>query len=81
MRPDGGMKVIRSIHETDARRCIDILQRPDGSLTFREFRRDPEDGGRWFMVADYADRSFSDEAALLADAKTRTGWMAHEAAT
>ncbi|MDO9412822.1 MAG: hypothetical protein Q7T81_09650 [Pseudolabrys sp.] len=71
-----GLKVLRSIHDRDARHCVDILQRADGRLTYREFRRDPEDGGRWFITNDFSHRSFADEVTLLDDAKNEVGWLA-----
>lgn len=71
-----GLKVLRSIHDADVRRCVDILRQPGGPLTYREFRCDPEDGGRWFITNDFSHRSFADEAALLEDAKKEIGWLA-----
>lgn len=68
--------MIASIHDADARRCIDILQRPDGSLSYREFRRDPEDGGRWFPTGDVSHRHFATEAALQDDAVGAIAWLA-----
>lgn len=70
-----GLKVLRSIHDRDVRHCVDVLQSRDGLLTYREFRRDPEDGGRWFITNDFAHRSFADEAALLIDARREIAWM------
>ncbi len=40
------MKAVDSIADADARRCVDILLRDDGTFGFKEFRRDPEDAGR-----------------------------------
>ena len=45
-------------------------------MTFREFRRDPEDGGRWFMLGDFSQSSFADEQSLLDEARAKTGWIA-----
>lgn len=70
------MKVIESIHDADVHRCVDILRLPDGSLTYREFRRDPEDGGGWFLTGDFSHRRFLTEAALLADAAREIAWLA-----
>ena len=70
-----GLKVLRSIHDADVRWCVDILQCADGRLTYREFRRDPEDGGRWFITNDFAHRSFDDEEGLLIDAQSEIGWL------
>ena len=70
------MKVIRSIHDADGRLCIDILRRSDGRLAYKEFRRDVEDRGRWFVINDFSDRSFADELALLNDARKEIRWLA-----
>ena len=37
-------RVLRSINDEDAARCVDIFLRPDGTLGFEEYRRDVEDG-------------------------------------
>ena len=43
-------RVLRSINDEDASRCVDIFLRPDGSIGFEEYRRDVEDGRGWFPV-------------------------------
>jgi hypothetical protein len=48
------MGVIQSIEDTDGLRCIDFIQHTNGTFGFKEFRRDPEDGGRWTLIADYS---------------------------
>ena len=47
------MADILSLEDEEGRRCVDILAGPDGAFGFKEFRRDPEDGGGWTLVADY----------------------------
>jgi hypothetical protein len=41
--------VIQSIEDADGLRCVDLIAHRDGTFAFKEFRRDPEDGGRWTM--------------------------------
>ena len=48
------MTVIQSIEDADGLRCVDLIAHPDGTFAFKEFRRDPEDGGRWTLIADYS---------------------------
>ena len=69
------MKGIKSIHDAEVRHCIDILRLSDGRLTYREFRRDPEDGGGWFLTGDFSHRHFLTEAAVLADAGREIAWL------
>jgi hypothetical protein len=49
------MDGILSLEDEDGTRCVDIVPRPDGTYCFKEFRRDPEDGGRWSLIADFSD--------------------------
>ena len=57
-------KVLASLEDADGFRCVDIFQRSDLTFGFKEFRRDPEDGGVWTLVGDFSHRSFgtTDEA-------------------
>ena len=69
------MKVISSISEPYGSRCVDILQREDGSFVFREFRQDPEDAGRWTLVADYSQTGFATKDGALDAAAAALGWF------
>jgi hypothetical protein len=69
------MKVIRSLAEPHGARCVDILQCEDGSFVFKEFRRDPEDGGRWTLLADYSRSAFSTHEAALSAAAAALPWL------
>jgi hypothetical protein len=69
------MKVISSIREPHGSRCVDILQREDGSFIFREFRQDPEDAGRWTLVADYSQTGFATKGAALDAAAAALPWL------
>ena len=72
------MKVVVSIEDEEGARCVDVFVRRDGTFGFKEFRRDPEDGGRWFLVADYSGKSYgSKDEALRAAASTIT-WFTWE---
>jgi hypothetical protein len=42
----GDVTVIQSIEDADGLGCVDLIAHPDGTFAFKEFRRDPEDGGR-----------------------------------
>ena len=57
---------------------MDIFSRPDGSYGFEEFRKDPEDMGKWTGVQYYSALSFGTEAEALEEAKTRVKWLSIE---
>jgi len=67
--------VIESLEDPHGSRCVDILLREDGSFIFKEFRRDPEDAGRWTLVADYSQRGFATKEAALASAAAAIAWF------
>jgi hypothetical protein len=44
-------RVVHSVNNDVADRCVDFILRPDGSHVFKEFRRDPEDQRGWFLTS------------------------------
>jgi len=68
-------KVIKSLEDADGFRCVDIIERPDGTFSFKEFRRDPEDAGRWTLVGDYSHSSYSTKDDALRAAATNLAWF------
>jgi hypothetical protein len=66
---------VKSIASQDQTRCIDIVGDGRGRFTVKEFRRDPEDGGRWTLVADYSATSFGSEAEALAAMRRELSWL------
>lgn len=68
-------KVLRSINNQGADRCVDIFRRPDGSVGFEEFRRDAEDMRGWFAVGGHSGRVFASEADALAAALASVAWL------
>ena len=52
-------KVLRSMNDPGAARCVDIYRRPDGTIGFEEFRRDVEDGRGWFPIGGHSNRVFT----------------------
>ena len=69
------VKVIASLEDAHGSRCVDILQREDGSFVFKEFRQDPEDAGRWTLVADYSQTGYATRDAALAAAAAAIAWF------
>ncbi len=68
-------KVLRSINDHGACRCVDVFRRPDGSYGFEEYRRDPEDGRGWFPVGHFVARAFFNEHEALAAALEAVPWL------
>ncbi|MBV9456089.1 MAG: hypothetical protein JO141_01040 [Bradyrhizobium sp.] len=68
-------RVLRSVNNDDASRCVDIFLRPEGTIGFEEYRRDVEDGRGWFPVGGYANRMFNDEGAAFAAAAAEVPWL------
>jgi len=71
-------KVLVSLEDADGFRCVDIFQRGDGSFGFKEFRRDPEDSGRWTLVGDYAQHSCATREHAIDAAAALIGWLAEQ---
>jgi hypothetical protein len=71
-------KVLRSLENDAADRCVDIFVRADSTFGFEECRRDYEDGGEWFPLDKYSRLIFDTEDAALAEAKTRVSWLTLE---
>ncbi len=68
--------VVTSLEDADGFRCVDIFVRPDRTFGFKEFRRDPEDAGRWTLVGDYSHQSYSTKDEAFRAAATSLPWFA-----
>jgi hypothetical protein len=69
------MGVIQSIEDAEGMRCIDVIQHADNRFGFKEFRRDPEDGGRWTLIADYSRPGWDTKDEALRRAASVVGWF------
>jgi hypothetical protein len=67
--------VLASIEDGSGLRCVDIFRRPDGSFGFDEYRRDPEDGGRWTQTGYHGGRAFAARAEAEAAARIAVPWL------
>ena len=67
--------VLKSYEDADGFRCVDIFRRSDGTFGFKEFRRDPEDGGRWTLVGDFSHLSYPAESEALDAAAQEVSWF------
>lgn len=71
-------RVLTSLENSAANRCVDIFVRVDGTFGFEECRRDYEDAGEWFPLDKYSRLIFDTEESALAEAKARVVWLALE---
>ncbi len=67
--------VVASPESADGTRCVDVVAHDDGTFTLRECRRDPEDGGRWTLVADHSSTTYPTREAALAGAAAKIPWF------
>lgn len=66
-------RVMATLHNKSADRAVKIIERPDGTFECNEFRRDPEDAGRWTLVRENASGTYATQAQAVAAA--RAGWL------
>lgn len=74
-RIEKGWLVIDSIEDETGSQCVDIFRRTDGSFGFEQFRRDPEDQGRWTPVAYFSDARFASVADAQTSALRAVSWL------
>jgi len=67
--------VVTSLHNDDVDRCVDIVTHADGSFGFKEFRRDPEDAGRWTLIAFNPRARYASAAEAITAARTAVAWL------
>lgn len=72
-------RVVKSIENDAADRCVDVFERPNGTFGFEECRRDQEDATQWFPLDKYARLIFESEAAALAQARATVVWLTQAA--
>jgi hypothetical protein len=68
--------VINSVEDESGMNCVDVARRPEGGFSFKVFRKDPEDEGRWTLVADYSGLHFDTEEEALRNAAEKIPWLA-----
>ncbi|ROP99482.1 hypothetical protein EDC65_1261 [Stella humosa] len=76
MRRGGAETVFASIENDESNRCVDLFVRADGSFGFEEYRRDPEDAGRWTPVTGFATLRFDTKGAMREAADRQVRWLA-----
>jgi hypothetical protein len=69
------VKAILSLEDDDGLRCVDIIAADGGSFTFKEFRKDVEEPGRWYLVHDYSNKNYASKVEAIAAAAAHTSWL------
>ena len=74
--PQGSKRtVVVSLESHDGTRCIDVVDLGDGQFGLKEFRRDPEDGGGWMLVADFTRKTYPSIAEATHAARLAFPWL------
>jgi len=68
-------EVTRSIEDDTGIYCVDIARHADGAFGFKEYRRDPEDEGRWTLIADYSHTRYGTEDDAMQAAGGKIPWL------
>ena len=76
-----GKGVIVSLHNDEVDRCVDIIERPDGTFGFKEFRRDPEDVEGWTLVNYNPGGTYATAEQAVAAARTCVVWLRDQEAS
>jgi len=69
-------RVIASFENPEKDHCVDVFVRDDGSYGFEEWRREPEDPGKWYRARYYAAAVFETAAAAVEEARRKVVWFA-----
>ena len=73
---DSKRQRVTASFENDARnRCVDIVLHDDGRYGFAEWRREPEDPGNWYRMADDGGVSYKSQQSALDAAHLRVAWF------
>lgn len=68
-------RVLKSINDDNAQRCVDIFLRADGTYGFEAYRRDAEDARGWFAIGGHGSRVFASEEDALTAAQAAIEWL------
>ena len=71
-------RAIKSLHNAEIDRCVDIIKHEDGTFGFKEFRRDPEDRGGWTLVGYNPRGIYATEEEAVAAARAAVVWLRDE---
>jgi hypothetical protein len=67
--------VLNSVNNEHADRCVDFIVRADGSYGYKQYRRDVEDNGAWFVIASFDDDVFVRYEDAVDSAVKNVAWL------
>lgn len=67
--------VVDSFENPERNCCVDIFMRADGTFGYEEWRREPEDPGRWFRARYFSAAVFASAGLAIADACRQVAWF------
>lgn len=70
-----GKPVIRSFEDASGMQCLDIACHAADQFSIKVFRKDPEDEGKWTLVADYSQTRYASEREAYLAACERLPWL------
>ena len=68
-------RVVASYENREADHCVDIFVRPDGSHGFEEWRREPEDPGKWYRARYHDAAVYASVLEAIEDARRKVVWF------
>ena len=68
------MPIVISLEDAEGLRCVDIVERDNGTFIIKECRRDPE-ARRWSVVGDYSSLVFATKAQAIEAARAAFPWL------
>lgn len=75
MNPPSQWTVVDSFENPQRDRCVDIFRRADGSFGFEEWRREPEEPGRWFRARYHSHAVYASPLEACAAARELVAWF------
>ena len=68
-------RVVHSVENETATRCVDIVVWSDGQFGFQEWRREPEDPGNWWLLSEGGGMRHSSKTDAEAAARASVPWF------
>lgn len=67
--------VVESFENAHKDHCVDVFRRADGTYGYEEWRREPEDPGRWYRTRYFSAAVFVNPELAIADASLKVAWF------
>jgi N12 class adenine-specific DNA methylase len=67
--------LIDSIEDETGMHCVDVIRGDDGQFFLKVYRREPEEGGKWMLVADYSSTRYQEKNQAVDAAAGLVPWV------